>query len=578
MAQVTYRANLSAKSFPFISQNWGRTVIVPQYDNTFSRDLSSQGDADRDIGIPQIFYCHNVMPHQQGFQSIGYTQIQPSQDFAGKSLTQTFLVRDGAGSAIYLAVDSTGGIYKQFAGSWQFLIQLANNSITIAYVSGVTYIYCANSGCYKYDFAGGGLASVTLTGLDATKVAGITYSAGYLIAWNSPKAAFTDSVTYTSGSTSASVASTTGLTVGQLVTSASLPANTVVQSIDSSTTFTLSNAAVASTTETSEFAEVASSVAWSSTIDPTDFTPSLVTGAGGGSVESARGAITCCVAHIQGFIVYTTNNAVVAVYSGNSRYPFNFREIVASGGLSVITNVTFDANTGNHYAYTTSGLQLISTTQTQTVLPELTDFISGRLFEDYDETTDTFVSQTLTASLQKQITLVSDRYLIFSYGINSLTHALVYDLTDKRWGKLKIPHVQCFEYQVPSIQIVEIPRQSIAFLQADGAIKTVDFSVTSSLSNGVIALGKYQFIRARLLQLNEIWVENVQPGFTFSILDLVALDGKNTSKVAPVLDANSTGLLRHYFTRASGINHSLVFKGAWSLNSLVLSFSVDGKR
>ena len=578
MAQITYRANLSAKSFPFLSQNWGRTVIVPQYDNTFSRDLASQGDVDRDIGIPQIFYCHNVMPHQQGFQSVGYTQLQEGQNLGGKILSQTFLARSGAGSAIYLAVDTTGGIYKQVGGTWQFLQQLVNATITVAYVSGVTYIYVANSGCYKFNFATGVLDAVTLTALDPTKIAGITYSVGYLIAWNSPKASFTATVTYVSGSNSASTTSTLALTVGQLVTSPSLPSNTTVQSIDSPTTFTVSNAATASTSETSTFAEVPSSVAWSSTIDPTDFTPSLVTGAGGGSVESARGSITCCVAHIQGFIVYTTNNAVVAAYSGNSRYPFNFREIVASGGLSSLAQVTFDANTGNHYAYTTSGLQLISTTQTQTILPELTDFISGRLFEDYNEATDTFTSTTITAPLQKQITMVSDRYLVFSYGITSLTHALVYDLTDKRWGKLKIPHTQCFEYQIPSAQIVEIPRQSIAFLQADGTLKVVDFSVTSMASSGVIALGKYQFIRARLLQLDEVFVENVQPGMPFTAYDLVALDGKNTTKSSLMLDANSTGLLRHYFSRAVGINHSLVFKGGFLINSLVLVFNIHGKR
>ena len=77
MAQITYRANLSAKSFPFISDNWGRTVIVPQYDNTFNRELSSQEDSDRDVGIPQAYYMHNVMPTAQGFQSVGWRDRRP---------------------------------------------------------------------------------------------------------------------------------------------------------------------------------------------------------------------------------------------------------------------------------------------------------------------------------------------------------------------------------------------------------------------------------------------------------------------------------------------------------------------
>lgn len=505
MAQITYRANLSAKAFPFLSQNWGRSIIVPQYDNTFSRQLASQEDSDKDVGIPQIYYCHNVMPHQQGFQSVGYNTIQGALIGYTANFVQVFLMRDGAGNAVYLAVDALGKIYRQAGTFWTYITTVANSNITIAYVSGVTYLYVKQSGCYKYDFSTGSLIPVTLTSLDPTKVLGISYAAGYLIVWT------------------------------------------------------------------------ASTVAWSSTIDPTDFTPSLVTGAGSGSVESARGAITACVAHTQGFIIYTTNNAVVALYSGNARYPFNFREIVASGGLSSLSNVAFDANSGNHFAYTTSGMQLISTTQTQTILPELTDFISGRLFEDYDEATDTFSSTTISAQLQKQITMVSDRYLIFSYGITSLTHALVYDLTDKRWGKLKIPHVQCFEYAIPSPFVIEIPRQAIAFLQADGTIKIVDFSVTSSISSGVICLGKYQFVRQRLLQLDEINIENVQVGAVFSIYNLVALDGKNGIKSTPTL-LESTGLYRRYACRDIGINHSLVMKGAFSIVSLVLAFNIHGKR
>ena len=60
------------------------------------------------------------------------------------------------------------------------------------------------------------------------------------------------------------------------------------------------------------------SVAWSSLVTPTDFTPSLVTGAGGGSVQGAKGAIVACVPHTTGFIVYTNQNAVAAPGSGKA--------------------------------------------------------------------------------------------------------------------------------------------------------------------------------------------------------------------------------------------------------------------
>lgn len=504
MAQITYRANLSAKSFPFLSQNWGRSVIVPQYDNTFNRQVASTEDTDKDVGIPQIYYCHNVMPHQQGFQSVGYTTLQTTAG-GGKVFTDIFLIRESSGNQAYLGITSAGDFYIQYAGSWTYKATYTLGDVTVAYVSGVTYIYISGIGCYKYNFTLGTFSSVTLTGLDPTQILGVTYSAGYLLAWTT------------------------------------------------------------------------SSLAWSSTIDPTDFTPSLTTGAGGGAVENARGTIVACVAHTQGFIVYTTNNAVAALYSGNSRYPFNFREIVASGGLKHLDQVTYDANSGNHYAYTTSGIQLISTSQTQTILPELTDFISGKLFEDYDEATDTFYSTSLTATMQKTVAMISDRYLVISYGISSLTHALVFDLISRRWGKLKIPHVQCFEYSIPSVSVIETPRESIAFLQSDGTVKVVDFSVSSTASSGVIALGKYQFVRQRMLQVDQICIENIYQSSPFSVKLLTALDGKNTvSSVPDLLESN--GLYRSYGARAIGINHSLLLKGGFSLTSVELIFNIHGKR
>jgi hypothetical protein len=60
---------------------------------------------------------------------------------------------------------------------------------------------------------------------------------------------------------------------------------------------------------------------WSSTTDPTDFTPSLATGAGSGGVQNIKGAITIAAPISTGLIVYSNQNAVAAVYSGNARFP-----------------------------------------------------------------------------------------------------------------------------------------------------------------------------------------------------------------------------------------------------------------
>ena len=503
MGQITYRANLSAKSFPFLAKNWGRTVIVPQYDNAFNRQVTSQEDSDKDIGIPQIYYCHNVMPTQQGFQSVGYETFWKAPNIPAAFVD---IIDSGPGSTLYFGQTDTGAVYINVNAVWTYLASFPMPYVmTQAVVNGVQYIYLSGIGCYTYNFTTGLLDPVTLTALVPTAIKGITAAAGYMIAW-SAKASY-----------------------------------------------------------------------WSSTIDPTDFVPSLISGAGGGQIEASKGDIIFCAAHTLGFIVYTEANVVIALYSGNARYPFNFREIVNSGGVSDAGQITYDARSGGQYVYSTSGLQLVLATQTKTVFPEVTDFLAGQLLEDYDEVLDVFITTEVAGHLLTRLSMVSDRYLILSYGIISLTHAVVYDLTTNRWGKLKIPHVACFEYFVPTAIVTETPRKSMAFLQKDGILKIVSFDVNYVDSSGVICLGKYQFVRARMMQLNEIHLENIPNAAATQVKLLTALDGKNTANSSPVL-LDKSGVYRHYGCRATGVNHSLVVRGAFALDSVVLVFNIHGKR
>ena len=507
MAQITYRANLSAKSFPFLSENFGRSVMVGQYDNNFVRQVVSPEDQDKDIGIPQLYYCHNVMPASSGFQSVGYTDILPPIPGV-TDIVKIFTIRDVDANTIYLGIRANGDFYVNdgSGGAWVYKLPgIAGRLVTVAAVSGVSYIYIERNGCYTYNFGTGGFDWVVLTGLDMAQVVGITQSTGYMIAWTK------------------------------------------------------------------------NTVAWSSTIDPTDFVPDSLTGAGGGGVEEVKGAINYCIPHTLGFIIGSADNCVAAIAQSNARYPFQYRELVSSGGLTDLDLISYDANSSGLYAYTTSGMQLISIQQTQTVFPELTDFISGRYFEDFDDSTKTFTHSTISSPLKKAVSIVADRYLVISYGLTELTHAIVYDLVMKRYGKLKETHVKAFTYSLPASSIMEAPRQSFGLLKADGSVVVVDFSVASATSNGTAILGKYQFVRSRLLQLDTIEVESIRPAQTLALTVMTALDGKNTVNSTPAA-LYTGGLTREFGCRAVGINHSLLFQGGFMLNSLVLQFHVHGKR
>jgi hypothetical protein len=250
---------------------------------------------------------------------------------------------------------------------------------------------------------------------------------------------------------------------------------------------------------------------------------------------------------------------------------------VNSGGMTSLDLVSWDANSSGLYVYTTSGLQLISTQQTQTTNTEITDFISGSNFEDYDDVTKTFTETHLVAPMTKKLTVVADRYLVISYGVSGLTHAIVYDLITKRYGKLKVPHVQCFTYELPSVGILETPRQSFAFLQTDGKVVRVDFDIASTTSNGTAILGKYQYVRARNLILDTICLESTRVGQSFALTLMTALDGKNPVNSTPDL-LSASGQQRLYGTRAEGKNHSLLLEGGFMLNSLILQFHIGSKR
>lgn len=527
MSQIVYRGNLSAKAFPLLTDFQGRTVIVPGQDNTFNRSLVSTQDLDRDVGVPIIYYGHNILPAPYGFHSVGYDEQIPATLPVSTAFTSAKILRSNAISAttngprFYFSPQQSGTHYTYILGGTKWLPittavpYSASTIITYATLQGISYIFFSGIGCYKWDSVLNTLIAVTLTGLTAANLIGIATYQGYMIAYDS------------------------------------------------------------------------SSVYWSSVLDidyttqTVDFVPSLTTGAGQLRPEGARGPITVVMPATFGLAIYTSSNIVSAVYSGNSRYPFNFKEVVSSGGCTSQDLISYDANTGNQYAYTTSGLQIVTATATQTVFPEITDFLAGSDFEDYDELTGKFSQLTLTLPMKKRLTSVADRYLIFSYGVNSLTHAIVYDMVQKRYGKLKIDHVDCFEYEYLDPALADAPRRSIAFLKLDGSVQLVNTSVTDVKSSGVILLGKFQYVRSRLMSLEGLELQAVQPGQSLSAYTLVSESGgtlESTVKIAGYDTTIAGESQRTYKFHKTGMNHSILLVGGFFLSSFVLIFHIHGRR
>jgi len=508
MADIVYRANLSAKSFPLLSELQGRTVILKGSDQNYVSNLVVKDESDKDIGVAQIFYAHNVVPTQNGYKSVGYTSLISA---SGTGIfSSVFPIYSATQQAAFIAVTTTGAVYVLNAddSGWTAVpsVSAAGESITTAFVAGQMYIYISHVGCYTYDFTGRTLTPVTLTGLEPTAIVGITTVAGYLVAY------------------------------------------------------------------------AADTIAWSSSIDVTDFTPSLATGAGSGSLEGVKGNIVTAVQVYGGVIFFASKNAVAAIYSGNSRYPFTFAEITGCGGLVSGDYVSYDVNSNSIYAYTTAGLQSVSVRQASTIFSDITDFLSGSKFEDFDELTNLFSVISVDVAVKKKLAVIASRYLVISYGQDVFTHALVVDLAVKQYGKLKLQHADCFEYNLESQITYELPKKSMAFLLPSGELRIVDFDIDSPNSSGVLICGKYQYTRTRMTTLQGVEIENVAAADTFSMHTLPSLNGKDLEPAVAGFLAETGGQIRSYKFRTTALNHSILLKGKFNATSLVLTLTVHGAR
>lgn len=179
MAQTKYRGNLAAKSFPFLSSQFGQSVLIQSGDQ-----VNALGGSDGDNNIPQAYYMHNVVPTAQGYKSVGYkTALMSTRHFFDRviPIRDPSMVRGWLGIAangqlfLYRAGDSNWIDITSFAGGWR------GGVVSVAYASGYTYLCLANWGVFKVNVDEKTMSLLDLAGVIDTKITAITSSANYLI-------------------------------------------------------------------------------------------------------------------------------------------------------------------------------------------------------------------------------------------------------------------------------------------------------------------------------------------------------------------------------------------------------------
>lgn len=550
MAQIHHRANLSYSTFPIKAEDQGRTVIVDKLDNIKyigGGGSNELGERNEFKGTPSVMYMHNAMPTERGFQSIGYEKrVNMADDGSSLWFGAIYPVIRGQ---VYIGYEyTTRQIYKNLANNAWSLSQLPDlaaaapvDSFTLATINGNTYMLRRRAKCYKWDTGTNAFIVQALSGVTVANIDGMIESNGYGILW----------------------------------------------------------------TETD--------ILWSSAITPVDYVPSLITGAGGGALQEARGKILFCSPMPGGFMVFCEFGSVLAYYTGNARYPFSFRTVDGAGGFTYADNVKTSSSdvdynayvrnlgigidSGFTHAWNTSGIQEYAQFKATTTLGEVSDYIEGERFEDFDESGNNLMyvykNREATSAQQaingRKLSLIGNRYLVISYNASNqtfnlerplFTHALVFDLTLRKWGKLKINHTWCFEYAVDGTNTYwrEKPRRSIGFLLNTGEIRVVNFDTQSenNPSSGIIILGRFQYVSDRLLILDHVIAEKSYDQSALEILDLYYIDGVEGLQLDNTEYTESTGRQRISNFDREATSHSIVFKGNFDLSSVTVVFHLGG--
>lgn len=351
-------------------------------------------------------------------------------------------------------------------------------------------------------------------------------------------------------------------------------------------------------------------IAWSNAANPEDMFPSLITGAGGGPVQFTNGKIQFCLSISGGFLLYCERNVVGATYTANVRYPYVFGEVAGSGGCQSPTEVTWQGNLSSHTAWTTAGIQQLTKSTSELMYVQATDFLSGLSFEDFDEVSLTLSLTYLQNPVATKLSIVAERWVVISYGVNfpDFTHALVFDLALKRWGKLKIKHRSCFEWNAPNIYgavaygglvntsygtlsnttygalasagvaVTEITKKNLCFMQADGTIQAVNFDIVETFADGVLILGKFQFQRNKFIVHQRTDVETVLNGNNFAAYLINSLNGKDLLAAEEMNILLEGQMMRRFGKRRTGQNFSLLFTGSFNLTSVLLDVMMAGGR
>lgn len=555
MSRQTYEYNLVKAEFPFTAGGLGGTSLLRNGDTA----TNDKGSAN----VPQIYYVENFLPTDKGWQGVlPEKQIDPVDGLNIDAHLQ-LLVEGGGVAYIMIQKSLLPAVWVLAGDTWiekaipdfVSINTVLPFNITQATMRGITYFCIPFVGVYYYDSASQSVKQVELQGLSMSSVMGIVAGVNYLVAYDETTIYY------------------------------SAPGN--------------------------EF----------------NFTPTPIGAGGSARIIQAKGKFIACYAIQDGFIIYTAANAVAAIYNSNAAFPFTYKEIANSSGIPSASHVAWEASSGQHFVFTSSCIMVVTKTKAELVFPEVYDFLTRDTRQAFrvDSSLATFpiTSNAFTLDAVK-LSFLGSRYLSISYkddfqdtdikdsvlADGPFTAALIYDLAQQKWGRLKVAHYKLSSY-LPASEVIALRYVDLIGTYEDQTLRYLDYTRTTQevnagdeavaihCSNGKLHrlstyydLGEYDQLRylPKLLQGRMAVVKNktlvlhevLAQGHVANLgihcvlpTNLYKLDGV-LLELTPTDEGDDSNA--RYCTRVTGHNLSILYSGFINLASSYIVTANGGSR
>lgn len=567
MSIQRFKVALNNAEMPLVSTKAQRAVFIPGLDAAPRTPRIFMGaDTSADYNMAQVIYAENVMPAAEGIKSVGYGTL-----IAGVAEETTFntvfpLRDENENYVLYSPAKDKNYVHDPATNLWSSLGDLeaihsktlhADCSpetavVTYAYVDGKTFVCYArmkSDAAEPEDMSLLQWDAAAKTLVPATTVINLPFSVGEI-----------DGISSSSGY----------LIIWSGLTIAWAPFN-------------------------------------GAAFDFQIYASGAFTGAGFQIPEDIQAPITAIIGMSGGFVAFTKRNAIAASYHAQSiASPWVFREVPDAGGLESYEQATVEGSLSRLVAYTSAGMQTISLNSAELVHPEVADFITGRQTEKYNFATHTLQRGYASVDLFVKVTSIGNRYVVVSYGYypGVYSYALVWDIGLKRWGKLRIKHVDCFTYVYDAAaqpatysmmldvlysevsttayadmsvanSTITAAQNAMAFMKLNGEVVLATWSERPEVEDQAVAIiGRVQLTRSRNVQLNRIEADGMYAGKVFI---QSSSSGRNIDFVHTPVEVERTPNYLAAGCMVDCKNFNIVLEGAFDLSTVILEAIPTGQ-